>query len=77
MSACDVSHCINRVGDTFLCRNHFTMETFGKLSRGNVTINSIELFNYLVRKEWFWQTRITLSLYDQVGDGFLHETVSK
>lgn len=61
----------------FMTRSHFSPETFGKLCRGNLTINSLDLFNFLVRKEWFWQTRIALSLYDQTGEGFLHESVSK
>lgn len=34
------------------------------------------LFNYIMRKVWYHQTRIGLSLYDVVGQGYLREVVS-
>jgi hypothetical protein len=34
------------------------------------------LFNYIMRKVWYHQTRIGLSLYDFVGQGYLREVVS-
>ncbi|GAB0090722.1 Serine/threonine-protein phosphatase 2A regulatory subunit B'' subunit gamma [Sergentomyia squamirostris] len=37
-------------------------------------ISVISLFNYVMRKVWIQQTRISLSLYDQNGLGYLRES---
>ena len=34
------------------------------------------LFNYIMRKVWYHHTRIGLSLYDVIGQGYLREVVS-
>ena len=38
-----------------------------------MNISIVHLFNYMVRKTWFTQTKDALSLYDSVGDGTLME----
>jgi Ca2+-binding EF-hand superfamily protein len=55
-------------------RRYFTALTFAKLTRGTTTkIAVVSLFNYIVRKEWFLQTKVALSLYDVYGNGCLTE----
>lgn len=53
----------------------FTARVFSKLlqsdSQGCISIR--HFFNYVMRKVWLHQTRITLSLYDVSGLGFLGE----
>jgi hypothetical protein len=59
-------------------RNYFTAAVFAKLQHGDPygRINIMALFNYIMRKVWYHQTRIGLSLYDVVGQGYLREVVS-
>lgn len=59
-------------------RNYFTSAVFAKLQHGDPygRISIMALFNYIMRKVWYHQTRIGLSLYDVVGQGYLREVVS-
>lgn len=61
-----------------LFRNYFTSAVFAKLQHGDPygRISIMALFNYIMRKVWYHQTRIGLSLYDFVGQGYLREVVS-
>jgi len=51
---------------------------FAKLQHGDPygRISIMALFNYIMRKVWYHQTRIGLSLYDVIGQGYLREVVS-
>lgn len=57
------------------CKNYFTSAVFAKLQHGDPygRISIMALFNYIMRKVWYHQTRIGLSLYDVVGQGYLRE----
>lgn len=57
-------------------RHYFTVRNFARLSKGRISISAVSLFNFIVRKEWFCQTKIALSLYDASGQGYLTENVS-
>lgn len=59
-------------------RPYFTATVFAKLQQGDPhgRVSIMSLFNYAMRKVWFHQTRIGLSLYDVTGQGYLRETVS-
>ncbi|XP_065883482.1 serine/threonine-protein phosphatase 2A regulatory subunit B'' subunit gamma-like isoform X2 [Dysidea avara] len=58
------------------CSSFFTASTFAKLLRndpyGRVSI--MQIFNYIMKKEWLQQTRISLSLFDVQGLGYLKES---
>lgn len=58
------------------CKPYFTTTVFAKLQQGDPhgRVSIMSLFNYTMRKVWFHQTRIGLSLYDVTGQGFLRET---
>jgi hypothetical protein len=62
----------------FVFRNYLTAAVFAKLQHGDPygRISIMALFNYIMRKVWYHQTRIGLSLYDVVGQGYLREVVS-
>lgn len=57
------------------CKHYFTPQVFAKLQHGDpyCRINIMVLFNYIMRKVWYHETRIGLSLYDFVGQGYLRE----
>ncbi|XP_049939884.1 serine/threonine-protein phosphatase 2A regulatory subunit B'' subunit gamma-like isoform X2 [Schistocerca serialis cubense] len=57
------------------CKHYFTPRVFAKLQHGDpyCRINIMVLFNYIMRKVWYHETRIGLSLYDFVGQGYLRE----
>ncbi|KAK7864144.1 hypothetical protein R5R35_007659 [Gryllus longicercus] len=57
------------------CQKYFTPEVFAKLQNGDPhgRINIMALFNYIMRKVWYHQTRIGLSMYDVIGQGYLRE----
>ncbi|XP_069691115.1 serine/threonine-protein phosphatase 2A regulatory subunit B'' subunit gamma-like isoform X2 [Periplaneta americana] len=57
------------------CKNYFTPAVFAKLQHGDPhgRISIMALFNYIMRKVWYHQTRIGLSLYDVIGQGYLRE----
>lgn len=59
-------------------RQYFRPSTFAKLQQGDTKgrISVTSLFNYIMRKVWFHQTRLGLSVYDETGEGFLKESVS-
>lgn len=54
-------------------RRYFTATVFAKLQQRDRygRISLMGFFNYVLRKEWLHRTRIGLSLYDTIGDGFL------
>ncbi|VDP02792.1 unnamed protein product [Soboliphyme baturini] len=56
-------------------KRFFSATVFAKLQHGNVTglVPLDSFFNYVMRKTWLWQNRISLSLYDITGDGYLTE----
>ncbi|GLV36278.1 Leukocyte-antigen-related-like [Carabus blaptoides fortunei] len=58
------------------CKPYFTATVFAKLQQGDPhgRVSIMSLFNYAMRKVWFHQTRIGLSLYDVTGQGYLRET---
>jgi serine/threonine-protein phosphatase 2A regulatory subunit B'' len=58
------------------CQKYFTPSTFAKLIRDDPLgrISIMHLFNYIMKTEWLKQTRISLSLFDVQGLGFLRET---
>jgi serine/threonine-protein phosphatase 2A regulatory subunit B'' len=56
------------------CRYFFSASTFLKFDRdeyGRIDVNSF--FHSIVRKSNLFQTRIHISLYDEVGNGYLRE----
>nr|CAD7575982.1 unnamed protein product [Timema californicum] len=57
------------------CRPYFTPTVFAKLQGGDPygRVSIMALFNYVMRKVWYHQTRIGLSLYDVIGQGYLRE----
>lgn len=57
------------------CQKYFTPEVFAKLQNGDPhgRVNIVALFNYIMRKVWYHQTRIGLSMYDVIGQGYLRE----
>lgn len=57
-------------------RQYFRPSTFAKLQQGDTKgrISVTSLFNYIMRKVWFHQTRLGLSVYDETGEGFLKES---
>lgn len=54
---------------------YFTATVFAKLQQGDPQgrVSIMSLFNYVMRKVWLQQTRVTLSLYDASGQGYLRE----
>ncbi|XP_077477722.1 serine/threonine-protein phosphatase 2A regulatory subunit B'' subunit gamma [Stigmatopora argus] len=58
------------------CSKFFTARVYAKLfhtdPHGRISI--MQFFNYVMRKVWLDQTRIGLSLYDVVGQGYLRES---
>ncbi|KAJ9589489.1 hypothetical protein L9F63_017306 [Diploptera punctata] len=57
------------------CKTYFTAALFAKLQHGDPygRISIMALFNYIMRKVWYHHTRIGLSLYDVIGQGYLRE----
>ncbi|XP_066999650.1 serine/threonine-protein phosphatase 2A regulatory subunit B'' subunit gamma [Anabrus simplex] len=57
------------------CKIYFTPQVFAKLQHGDPhgRINIMALFNYIMRKVWYHQTRIGLSMFDVIGQGYLRE----
>ena len=70
----DFTRIANLLPPSSKARKYLTAKTFGKLTRGRTKLSIVILFNFIVRKEWFCQTKIALSLYDVSGQGFLTET---
>lgn len=62
----------------YFFRPYLTATVFAKLQQGDAhgRVSIMSLFNYAMRKVWFHQTRIGLSLYDVCGQGYLKESVS-
>lgn len=54
---------------------YFKPSVFAHLQQGDPQgrISTMSLFNYIMRKVWWQQTRIGLSLYDATGQGYLSE----
>lgn len=69
----DFTRIANLLDSSSKARRYFTAKTFAKLTRGSTQISVVSLFNFIVRKEWFLQTKVALSLYDVSGSGFLTE----
>ncbi len=59
-------------------RKYFTPSVFAKLQQPSSygKVNTMSLFNYVMRKVWLHQTRIGLSIYDTSGEGYLKQEVS-
>ena len=58
------------------CKQYFQPSTFCKLLQDDPygRISIMNFFNYVMRKIWLHQTRIGLSLYDVLGQGYLRES---
>ncbi|RWS30893.1 serine/threonine-protein phosphatase 2A regulatory subunit B'' subunit gamma-like isoform X1, partial [Leptotrombidium deliense] len=56
-------------------RKYFDASTFAKLQSNSTsgTVSIVNFFNYVMRKVWFQESRIALSLYDSDGQGYLTE----
>lgn len=61
----------------FFCRKLFPATIFADLYQkdpyGRVRI--IDLYQYMMRKVWYHHSRMGLSLYDSIGQGYLRESV--
>ncbi len=57
------------------CKSYFKPSLFAQLIEGDPSgqVPIISVFNYVMRKVWLQQTRISLSLYDATGQGYLTE----
>jgi serine/threonine-protein phosphatase 2A regulatory subunit B'' len=56
------------------CRHFFSASTFLKFDRDEYgRIDIIAFFHSIVRKVNLFQTRIQISLYDSIGNGYLRE----
>ncbi|CAG0926126.1 unnamed protein product, partial [Notodromas monacha] len=57
------------------CKSYFKPSLFAQLVEGDPCgqVPIISIFNYVMRKVWLQQTRISLSLYDATGQGYLTE----
>uniref|UniRef100_A0A224Z6X7 Protein phosphatase 2 regulatory subunit n=1 Tax=Rhipicephalus zambeziensis TaxID=60191 RepID=A0A224Z6X7_9ACAR len=57
------------------CRSFFTAKVFAKLLQkdpyGRISVD--DFFNYVMKKVWMQQTRVSLSFYDASGQGYLRE----
>ncbi|KAJ8883525.1 hypothetical protein PR048_015369 [Dryococelus australis] len=57
------------------CAPYFTPTVFANLQHGDPygRVSIMTLFSYVMKKVWYQQTRIGLSLYDVVGQGYVRE----
>lgn len=57
------------------CRSFFTAKVFSKLLQkdpyGRISVD--DFFSYVMKKVWMQQSRVSLSLYDVSGQGYLRE----
>ncbi|KAH6937570.1 hypothetical protein HPB50_001723 [Hyalomma asiaticum] len=73
LSYADFKKVSKRCGEK--CRSFFTARTFAKLLQkdpyGRISVD--DFFNYVMKKVWMQQTRVSLSFYDVSGQGYLRE----